>query len=140
MKIRYLILTSVFVASVCRAADTGDYDAGSDIVALPRTAEQFLLAKLQGKKISGISQMVFRRFRGFDYLGVEGGFEVAWGASWEKAFIHDFVLRKKVSDPDWSNAELFDPTMPVIALFCAGVPIDESELKPWKKPDATNKR
>jgi hypothetical protein len=83
-------------------------------------------------KIGGVSQLVFRRLREFDYLGVEGGFEVPWGVSWEKYFFHDFVLRKKVTDRDWSKSELFE-SMPVIALFCNS-PIDESELRPCKTP------
>jgi hypothetical protein len=133
MKIQSLVfVTSALIVSLCQAQGTGDYDAGPAIVALPKSAEAFLLAKLPAKKISGISQLAFRRFREFDYLGVEGGFEVAWGASWETAFIHDFVLRKKITDPDWSKAELFE-SMPVTALFCSW-PIDESELHPWKTP------
>ncbi|HEV3394002.1 MAG TPA: hypothetical protein VG103_10900 [Chthoniobacterales bacterium] len=135
MKLRNLILTFALTVSVCQAGSTGDYDAGPDIIGLPNSAKELLVAQLDAKKIIGINQMVFRRFAEFDYLGVLGGFEVPW---WHgEAFIHDFVLRKKVSDPDWSKAELFYPTTPALALFCAGVPINESELKPWKKPGAT---
>jgi hypothetical protein len=137
MKIRCLILTSVLVASVCSAEAASDYDAGTTGIELPKSAKEFLLAKLDAKKISGVGQLVFRRLRDFDYLGVEAGFEVSWW--WEKAFLHDFILRKKVSDPDWSKAELFDAKLPAIVVLC-GSPTDESVLSPWQRPVATNKR
>jgi hypothetical protein len=85
-------------ASVCKAENTSDYDSGTSGVELPKSAKQLLLAKLGAKRISGVSRLVFRRVRDFDYLGIEAGFEVPWW--WEKFVIHDFVLRKKVSDPD----------------------------------------
>ncbi len=133
MKIQFPVqVTFVLIVAFCQAQGIGDYDAGPATVALPKSAEELLLVKLPATKIHGVSQLVFRRFREFDYLGVEGGFEVPWGAKWEQYFIHDFLLRKKVSDPDWSKAELFE-TLPVTALFCSWPP-DENAIHPWKTP------
>jgi hypothetical protein len=127
MKIRYLILISLLVASFCQAETASDYDVGTTGVELPKSAKELLLAKLDAKKISGVDQLVFRRLQDFDHLGVEAWFEVSW--SWEKAFLHDFILRKKVSDPDWSKAEFFDAKLPVTVVL-GRLPIDESALSP----------
>ena len=130
MKIRWLSFTYLFLICACRAETATDYDAGPAGVELPKSAKQLLLAKVDAKKISGVSRIVFRRLHDFDYLSIEAGFEASWW--WEKYFIHDFVLRKKAADPDWSNAEVFDPVEPDAATLCR-IP-DESELRPWKKP------
>ncbi|HME88377.1 MAG TPA: hypothetical protein VKE30_04120 [Chthoniobacterales bacterium] len=130
MKIRLLFITSVLLVCVCRAETSADYDAGPAGVELPKSAKELLIAKLDAKKISGVSRIVFRRLHDFDYLAIEAGFEVPW--HWEKAFIHDFILRKKASDPDWSKAELFDASEPEAAALCY-IP-DESQLRRWKNP------
>src|ERR1700732_4338979 len=129
-----LLAVPVLLVSFSRAGAAPDYDPGRTGIELPASAKEVLLSKLDAKKIRGIDQLVFRRLRDFDYLGVDGGFEVSWW--WESAFLHNFVLRKKVSDPDWSKAELFDPKLPVCVLFASPADI-ENQLSPWKRPNQT---
>lgn len=131
MRLLVTLLLTV-LASFSRISAAGDYDAGTTGIELPETAKKLLLEKLGATQIRGIDQLVFRRLRDADYLGIEGGFVVSWW--WESAFLHDFVLRKKVSDPDWSKAELFDPKLPVCALLADPGDVD-SFLSPWKRPN-----
>jgi hypothetical protein len=138
MKIRSgLAIAFLLLVSFSLAGLAPDYDAGTSGIEFPISAKKLLLSKLDAKKIRDVDQLVFRRLADFDYLGVEGGFEVSWW--WESAYRHGYVLRKKASDPDWSKAELFDVKLPVCVVLASPAAEIHTALSPWKRPDLTNR-
>ena len=118
MKARFLLApTSLFAALTfaVNGAELGDYKTGTLGIQLPVTAEKLLIEHVHAERITYISQLAFRRVSGFDYLGVQAGFKITW--SFESVVHYVLVLRKKTTDADWSNAELFDSKLPVGTLL-----------------------
>jgi hypothetical protein len=72
---------------------------------LPSSAEQLLLRRLGATKLFAVNELKYRTVEGFDYLGVFASFEVTSG--FEALYHPEIVLRKKHSEVEWSNADLF---------------------------------
>jgi hypothetical protein len=97
---------------------------------LPSSAEQALLQRLGATKISSVHELRQRTVNGFDYLGLFATYEVPSGF---EAFYHPkIILRKKHSDRDWSNADLFNiGTKSLESVFQLPEPEFIAALHPW---------
>ena len=82
---------------------------------LPPSAESLLLRRLDARRLINVHEVQHKSVNGFDFLGVFATFETDW--SFEQWYHPRIVLRKKRSDPDWSQAELFHSRKGVIDPF-----------------------
>ena len=89
-------------------------------IVLPRSAEDQLTASMGFLKVVAIHRLVFdRRQDSFDYLGIDGEFELPDG--FEAVYYHTFILRKRTHDNDWSHAVIFrSETVGLANLFALG--------------------
>ncbi len=84
---------------------------------LPSSAEHLLVQRLGATKLFAVNELQDRTIEGFDYLGVFASFEVT--SDFESLYHPTIVLRKKHSEADWSNADLFSiaSTRPLQSIF-----------------------
>src|SRR4051812_25915547 len=81
----------------------------------PHSAETLLVQRLHARKLIKINDMRHRTIDGFDYLGVFGTFEITSG--FESWYHPQVILRKRHSNTDWSDAELFFGAGSMDSLF-----------------------
>jgi|GEM_PF-4943241 len=98
---------------------------------LPSSAEQLLVQRLGATKLFAVNELQYRTVEGFDYLGVFASFEVTSG--FESLYHPVIVLRKKHSETEWSNADLFSigSNKPLDAVFQLPEPEFKAALYPW---------
>jgi len=87
-------------------------------IVLPPTAEKHLLSSMGFVKVVAIHKLVYdRRQHSFDYLGIDGEYEMPPGG-FEGVYYHTFILRKRAKDRDWSQAVIFrSETVSLAGLF-----------------------
>ena len=88
---------------------------------LPPSVEQVLLRRLDARKIIEMHDVRQRTIAQFDYLALFATFEI--NSAFERWFHPEVILRKKHSDSDWSQAELFSSRQRLADLFA--LPDDE---------------
>ena len=90
-------------------------------IVLPPTAEKHLISSMGFVKVVAIHKLVYDRRRdSFDYLGIDGEYEMPPGG-FEGIYYHTFILRKPAKDRDWSQAVIFrSETEGLASLFDLG--------------------
>jgi hypothetical protein len=96
---------------------------------LPPSVEQVLLSRLHAEKIIDVHDVRQKTIGEFDYLGLFATFEL--NSAFERWYHPEVILRKKRSNPNWSQAEFFHSRQRVVDLF----PLPDAEfqkaLTPW---------
>ena len=82
---------------------------------IPPSVEPVLLRRLHAEKIIEVHDMRQRTIGKFDYLGLFATFEV--NSAFEKWYHPQVIVRKKHSDPNWSQAEFFRSASRLVDLF-----------------------
>lgn len=82
---------------------------------LPPSVEQVLLSRLDAEKIIEVHDVRQKTIGEFDYLGLFATFEV--NSAFERWYHPKVILRKKRSDPNWSQAEFFHSRQRLVDLF-----------------------
>jgi hypothetical protein len=101
----------------------------SSAAELPPSVEPVLLRRLNAEKILEVHDMRQRTIGGLDYLGLFATFEA--NSAFERWYHPEVVLRKKHSDPKWSQAEFFHSRQRVVDLFALPDAEFQKALTPW---------
>lgn len=90
-------------------------------IVLPPSAEKHLISSMGFVKVVAIHKLMYdRRHDSFDYLGIDGEYEMPLGG-FERVYYHTFILRKRAKDKDWSQAVIFhSETVGLASLFDLG--------------------
>lgn len=87
---------------------------------LPRSAERHLISAMGFVKVVAIHKLAYdRRQDSFDYLGIDGEYEMPFG--FESVYYHTFILRKGAKESDWHKAVIYrSETVGLASLFALG--------------------
>ena len=96
---------------------------------LPPSVEGVLLSRLDAEKIIEVHDVRQRTIGEFDYLGLFATFEV--NSAFERWYHPMVILRKKRSDPNWSQAEFFHSRQRLVDLFALPDAEFQKGLTPW---------
>ena len=98
---------------------------------LPLSAEQLLVRRLGATSLFAVNELKYRTVEGSDYLGVFANFEITSG--FESLYHPVIVLRKKHSEVEWSNADLFSiGSKSLASVFQLPEPEFKAALHPLK--------
>ena len=96
---------------------------------IPPSVESVLLRRLDAEKIIEVHDLRQRTIGEFDYLGLFATFEV--NSAFERWYHPQVILRKKRSDPNWSQAEFFHSGKRLVELFALPDAEFQKALTPW---------
>ncbi len=96
---------------------------------IPPSVESVLLRRLDAEKIIEVHDLRQRTIGEFDYLGLFATFEV--NSAFERWYHPQVILRKKHSDPNWSQAEFFHSGKRLVDLFALPDAEFQQALTPW---------
>ena len=96
---------------------------------IPPSVEPVLLRRLDAEKIIEVHDVRQRIIDEFDYLGLFATFEV--NSAFERWYHPQVILRKKHSDPNWSQAEFFHSAQRLVDLFALPDAEFQKALTPW---------
>ena len=96
---------------------------------IPPSVESVLLRRLDAEKIIEVHDLRQRTIGEFDYLGLFATFEV--NSAFERWYHPQVILRKKHSDPNWSQAEFFHSGKRLVDLSALPDAEFQKALTPW---------
>ncbi len=114
---RFAVALLISVAATCGSAE------------IPPSVESVLLRRLDAEKIIEVHDLRQRTIGEFDYLGLFATFEV--NSAFERCYHPQVILRKKHSDPNWSQAEFFHSGKRLVDLFALPDAEFQKALTPW---------
>jgi hypothetical protein len=96
---------------------------------LPASAESLLVHRLNAQKLLSVHEVRNRIVNEFEYLGVFATFEV--DSNFETWYHPEVILRKRRSDAEWSQADLFHSRQRLADLFALPDLEFQKALTPW---------
>jgi hypothetical protein len=123
--VRAMAITRFAVALLISVA-AATYGSAAEI---PPSVEPVLLRRLHAEKIIEVHDVRQRTIGEFDYLGLFATFEV--NSAFERWYHPQVIVRKKHSDPNWSQAEFFHFGQRLVDLFALPDAKFQKALTPW---------
>jgi len=115
-----------FAVALLISVAAASYGSAAEI---PPSVEPVLLRRLHAEKIIEVHDVRQRTIGEFDYLGLFATFEV--NSAFERWYHPQVIVRKKHSDPNWSQAEFFHFGQRLVDLFALPDAKFQKALTPW---------
>jgi len=115
-----------FAVALLISVASATFDCAAEI---PPSVEPVLLRCLGAEKIIEVHDMRQRTIGDFEYLGLFATFEV--NSAFERWYHPQVILRKRHSDPTWSQAEFFHSGKRLVDLFALPDAEFQKTLTPW---------